>query len=128
MILSLFHQINTNKNWRQQGNLGKHKMTTYKIGTYKNGQQIAKCVYESNDLDDIRIEFERMFKATVEEEWEGIIESGEPEDTLYGTTFEQAWDRKHFSEDTNNVAVFEVEEGQGCYTNWIYQGMTSNML
>lgn len=103
-------------------------MTTYKIGTYKAGQQIAKEVFESDNLDDIRREFERMFKATVEDEWEGIVEAGEPEDTLYGETFEQAWDRKHFSEDTNNVAVFQVEEDEPLMTSWIYTGMTSNQL
>lgn len=100
----------------------------YKIGFYKNGQQIAREVYASNDLDEVKHEFERIFKKTVEDEWEGIVEAGEPEDTLYGETFEQAWERKHFSEDTNNVAVFNVNEGQGCYTDWIYQGMSSNRM
>lgn len=117
-----------NKSWRQQHNHGRKKMKTYKIGTYKNGQQIANVVFESEDLEEIKIEFERMFKATVEDEWANILEDGYPEDTLFGTTFESAWYHKHFSEDVNNVAIFEVEEGQGCYTGYIYTGMTSNQM
>ena len=103
-------------------------MKTFKIGTFKNGQQIAKEVFASENLNEIEIEFRRMFASTVEEEWESAVEQNWPENTLDGTTADDAWNYKRFSEDTNNVAVFEVEEGEALHTNWTYQGCTSKML
>lgn len=100
----------------------------YKIGFFKNGQQIAKEVFSSDDLEDVKVEFERIFKKTVEDEWEGTLESGQPEGTLYGTTFEEAWKRKHFGEGTNNVAVFKVQGNEALHTHWTYQGCTSKMM
>lgn len=103
-------------------------MKTFKIGMYKNGQQIAKEVFQDDDLNVIKEEFKRMFDATTEDCWETNVEQGYPENTVEGTTFEQAWDMKHFSEDTNNVAVFEVEENELLHTNYTYQGCKPNKM
>jgi hypothetical protein len=103
-------------------------MKTYKIGTYKNGQQIANEVYESSDLSDIKREFERMFDATVEECQDDAMNFGWEPGTVEDTTFNEAWERKRFSEDTNNVAVFEVEEDEPLHTNYTYQGFKSKIV
>ena len=98
-------------------------MKTYKIGIYKNGQQIAKEVFASTKLSEIKEEFKRMYKKTKEKCW------GNPLGLSELKSFKQAWHFKHFREDTNNVAVFITSgENEGCYTNWIYQGITSNQL
>ena len=92
---------------------------TYKIGTYKNGQQIAKEVFSSEILNEVKSEFKRMFNAT----------DFCPEGTdNQADNAEEAWKFKRFSEDTNNVAVFEVEEDEALHTNFTYQGCTSTMM
>ena len=92
---------------------------TYKIGTYKNGQQIANEVFESENLKDVETEFKRMFEAT----------DFCPEGTdNQADNADEAWNLKHFAEDTNNVSVFEVEEGEALHTNYTYQGCTSKMM
>jgi hypothetical protein len=92
----------------------------YKIGTYKSGQQIAKEQFRSNNLEEIKNEFIRMFEAT---EFCPEGTDNEPENS------EDAWKYKHFCEDTNHVAIFECENEEDiCKTNWIYQGMESNLI
>ena len=92
---------------------------TYKIGTYKNGQQIAKEVFASENLNEVENEFKRMFDAT----------DFCPEGTdNQGDNADEAWNWKQFSEDTNNVAVFEVEEDEALHTNYTYQGCNSKMI
>jgi len=93
--------------------------TIYKIGTYKNGQQIAKEVFASENLEEVKDEFIRMWKATNFDP-EGI--------DMQADNAEQAWYYKHFQEDTNNVAVFEVEENEALHTNYTYQGCVSKMM
>ena len=95
------------------------KTLTYKIGTYKSGQQIANEVYESENLKDVEREFKRMFNAT---EFCPEGTDNEPENS------DQAWNYKHFCEDTNNVAVFEVEGNEPLYTNYAYQCYTSKIM
>lgn len=91
----------------------------YKIGTYKNGQQIANEVFSSENLNEVENEFKRMWEAT----------DFCPEGTDMQTdNSEQAWYYKHFVEDTNNVAVFEVEEDEALHTSYTYQGCTSKMM
>jgi len=92
---------------------------TYKIGTYKNGQQIANEVFASDDLQDVENEFKRMWEAT------DFCPEGTDNEA---DNADQAWNWKHFSEDTNNVAVFEVEDGEALHTNYTYQGCTSKMI
>ena len=101
---------------------------TYKIGTYKNGQQIANEVFASNNIEEIKSEFKMMFFATIEDCWEEAVDNEWDDETLDGVSFEDAWKHKHFSEDTNNVAVFSVENGDGLHTNYTYQGCASRML
>jgi len=104
-------------------------MKIFKIGMYKNGQQIAKEVYSSNDLNKVKQEFKRMFDATTNDCWETNLEQGYPENTVEGTTFDEAWDMKSFSEDTNNVAVFECDdEDEICLTTYKYTGCMSNKM
>lgn len=103
-------------------------MKTLKIGMYKNGQQIADEIFSSNNLLEIKQEFKRIFDATANDCWETNLELGYSEDTVEGTTFEQAWNMKHFSEDTNNVGVFSVEEGELLHTSYTYHGCVSNRL
>ena len=92
---------------------------TYKIGTYKNGQQIAKEVFQSENLEEVKSEFKRMFNST----------DFCPEGTdNQANNAEEAWNFKRFSEDTNNVAVFEVEEDEVLHTNYTYQGCTSKIM
>lgn len=100
----------------------------YKIGVYKNGQQIATEVFASIDLDKVKAEFKRMFKSTIEECQQDAIDFGWAEGTVDDVTFDEAWNFKHFSEDTNNVAVFEVEEGEALHTNYTYQGCVSKIM
>jgi hypothetical protein len=94
-------------------------MKTYKIGTFKNGQQIAKEVFASENLNEVEDEFVRMYEDT---EFCPEGTDCEPE------TSEHARVYKHFSEDTNNVAVFEVEEDEALHTNYTYQCCTSKMM
>ena len=92
---------------------------TYKIGTYKNGQQIAKEVFQSENLEEVKSEFKRMFNAT----------DFCPEGTdNQANNAEEAWKFKRFSEDTNNVAVFEVEADEVLHTNYTYHGWTSKIM
>ena len=92
----------------------------YKIGTYRDGQQFAKEVFSSNDLNEVKQEFIRIFENT-DFDPEGI--DNEPESS------EVAWAWKHFSEDVNNIAVFECyNEDDLCITNYCNQGFTTNML
>jgi len=91
----------------------------YKIGIYKNGQQIAKEVFASENLQEVKNEFVRMWNST-DFDPEGIDNQAD--------TAEKAWYYKHFCEDTNNVAVFEVEEKEGLHTNYTYQGLESKMM
>jgi len=92
---------------------------TYKIGTYKNGQQVAQEVFSSENLEEVKSEFKRMFNST----------DFCPEGTdNQANNAEEAWNFKRFSEDTNNVAVFEVEEDEALHTNYTYQGCTSTMM
>ena len=104
------------------------KAQTYKIGIYNNGQQIANEVFASNDINEIKAEFKRMFEATIEECLDEGIDYDWAEGTLDGVTFEDAWERKIFSEDTTNVAIFEVEEDELLHTNYTYQGCTSKIM
>ena len=90
----------------------------YKIGIYKNGQQIAKEVFTSENLNEVEREFKRMFNAT----------EFFPEGTDGQWTEQEAWEFKHFSEDVTNVAVFEVEEGEALHTNYTYHGCTSKRM
>ena len=39
----------------------------YAIGIYKNGEQFARNVYQSESLDDIKLDFHDMFKSTIED-------------------------------------------------------------
>ena len=94
-------------------------MKTYKIGIYKNGQQVAKEVFASENLQEVENEFKRMYDAT---DFCPEGTDNEPE------TDEDAWYYKHFSEDTNNVAVFEVEDNEALYTNYTYQGCISKRM
>lgn len=92
----------------------------YKIGIYKAGQQFAKSVYESENLEDLKKEFIRMFDET---EFCPEGTDNEPENG------EQAWEYKRFQEDTNIVAVFKCEnEDDSCTTNYCNQGCRSNQL
>lgn len=92
---------------------------TYKIGTYKNGQQLAYEVFASENLSEIESEFKRMFEAT----------DFCPEGTdSQADDASEAWERKRFSEDTNNVAVFEVEEGEALHTDYTYIGCDSKIM
>jgi len=100
----------------------------YKIGIYKNGQQIAKQVFVSFDLDIIKDEFKSMFDATISDCWQDALDFGWESNTLDNITFEQAWEYKHFIEDTNNVAIFEVYEDERLHTNYTYQGCTSKIM
>lgn len=100
----------------------------YKIGTYRDGQQVANEVYSSNKLSDIKTEFKRIFENTVEECSQDAIDFGWDEGTVNNTTFKQAWEHKHFSEDVNNVAVFKVKGDGECWTNYIYTGLESNKI
>ena len=94
-------------------------MKTFKIGTYKNGQQIAKEVFSSEILNEVESEFKRMFNST----------DFCPEGTdNQANNAEEAWNFKRFSEDTNNVAVFEVEVYEALHTNYTYQGCTSKIM
>ena len=94
-------------------------MKTFKIGTYKNGQQIAKEVFQSENLEEVKSEFKRMFNST----------DFCPEGTdNQANNAEEAWNFKRFSEDTNNVAVFEVEADEVLHTNYTYQGCTSKIM
>lgn len=86
---------------------------------YKNGQQIAKEVFASKDIEEIKNEFKRMWEAT------DFCPEGTDNEA---ENSEHAWEFKHFSEDTNNVAVFEVEEDEALHTNYTYQGCTSKMM
>jgi len=83
-------------------------MKTYKIGTYKNGQQIAKEVFANENLKEVEIEFKRMFEA--------IDFCPEGTDNQAENSCE-AWNRKRFSEDINNVAVFECDGDDSLRTN-----------
>ena len=94
-------------------------MKKYKIGTYKNGQQIATEVYSSENLSEVEKEFKRMWNAT-----EFCPEGTDNE----SANVDDAWEWKHFSEDTNNVAVFEVEDGEALHTNYTYCGFESKMM
>lgn len=91
----------------------------YKIGTYKSGHQIASEVFESSNLTEIESEFKRMWEAT---EFDSEGADGEADDSSI------AWYHKHFCEDTNHVAVFEVEESESLHTNYTYQGCESKMM
>ena len=91
----------------------------YKIGIYKNGQQIADEVFSSEDLSEVMDEFKRMWEST-DFCPEGTDNEAENAD--------EAWECKHFSEDTNNVAVFEVDEDESLHTNYTYQGFTSKIM
>jgi hypothetical protein len=91
----------------------------YKIGIYKSGQQIAKEVFASDNLQEIEQEFKRMYEET---DFCPEGTDNEPE------TAKQAWEYKHFCEDTNHVAVFEVSEDELLHTNYTYQGCKSKML
>ena len=94
-------------------------MKTFKIGTYKNGQQIAKEVFQSENLEEVKSEFKRMFNST----------DFCPEGTdNQADNAEEAWKFKRFCEDTNNVAVFEVEEDEVLHTNYTYHGWTSKIM
>jgi|GEM_PF-2793368 len=96
------------------------KAIIYKIGTYKNGQQIAKEVFLSKNLDEVKIEFIRMYENT---DFCPEGTDNQPE------TGEDAWYYKHFSEDTNNVAVFQCKnEHDPCLTNYVWTGGTSNRM
>lgn len=82
----------------------------YKIGTYKNGEHFAKSVYQSTDLNKVEQEFKEMWKAT------DFCPEGTDNEA---DNAEEAWNWKHFSEDTNNVAVFECEsESEPCKTDY----------
>jgi len=94
-------------------------MKTFKIGTYKNGQQIAKEVFQSENLEEVKSEFKRMFNST------DFCPEGTDNEA---DNAEEAWNFKRFSEDTNNVAVFEVEEDEVLHTNYTYQGCTSKIM
>jgi len=92
---------------------------TYKIGTYKNGQQLANEVFESENLNKVENEFKRMFEAT------DFCPEGTDNEA---DNADEAWNYKHFSEDTSNVAVFEVEADEALHTNYTYQGCTSKRM
>ena len=92
---------------------------TYKIGTYKNGQQVAQEVFSSEILEEVKSEFKRMFNAT------DFCSEGTDNQA---NNAEEAWNFKRFSEDTNNVAVFEVEADEVLHTNYTYQGCTSKIM
>ena len=91
----------------------------YKIGTFKNGQQIADEVYASNNLDEIKDEFKRMWESTTFDP-DGI--------DAQANNSEQAWIWKQFTEDTNNVAVFVVDEYESLETNYHYTGRSSKIM
>jgi len=92
----------------------------YKIGIYKAGQQIAKEVFASENLEEVKAEFCRMWNAT-EFDPDGIDNQSD--------SAEDAWnERKHFSEDTNNVSVFDIQNGDLLRTEWTYTGWKSNIL
>lgn len=69
-----------------------------------------------------------MFNATIEDCWQEAIDFGWTEGTLNDVNFETAWYHKHFSEDTNNVAVFKVKENEALHTEYTYQGCISKRL
>jgi hypothetical protein len=103
------------------------KTKIFKIATYKSGQQFAKPVFESKDINEVKEEFVRMYENT-EFDSEGC--DFEPEDG------ESAWIYKHFCEDINHVAVYECEislnedeeeEFQPCVNSYM-QGMNSNRM
>lgn len=101
--------------------------TTYKIGTYKSGQQFAKSIFESENIEEVKAEFIRMFEAT---EFDPEGSDNEPKNE------EQAWELKGFCEDTNHVAVYECEISlddddqeisEPCINSYM-QGMKSNRM
>ena len=94
-------------------------MKTFKIGFYKNGQQVAQEVFSSENLEEVESEFKRMFNATA------FCSEGTDNEA---DNAEEAWKFKRFSEDTNNVAVFEVEVYEALHTNYTYQCCTSTMI
>lgn len=92
----------------------------YKIGIYKSGQQMAKAVFMSKLLKEVKIQFMYMFINTKF--------CPEGTDNQPATAIE-AWGYKHFKEDTNHVAVFKCKnEKDVCITEYKNQGMISNKL
>lgn len=91
-----------------------------KIGIFKNGQQFAKEVFASCNIQDVEREFKRMWNET-EFCPEGTDNESESADI--------AWEFKKFSEDTTNVAVFEcLNENDLLHTCYCNQGFISNMI
>ena len=96
------------------------KKEIYKIGMYKSGNQFAKEVFASENLEEVETEFKRM--------WESTDFCPEGTDNEAGNA-EQAWELKHFSEDVNHVAVFKCNnEDDVCATTYIYTGGISNQM
>ena len=99
------------------------------VGTMfvEDGYKVFFLVFDKRYPEDDSIlveadkfsEFKRMFNST----------DFCPEGTdNQANNAEEAWKFKRFSEDTNNVAVFEVEVYEALHTNYTYQGCTSTMM
>ena len=88
----------------------------YIVGFYKNGQQYAKPLSEHLDLDSAIFELKRMFDYDVNN-----IVSFEGTEWTEGQT--------HYSEDTNNYAIFASEEDEPLLiTPYHFGGNSSNRI